>query len=135
MTNLKNIAVAVASIVIFTNITQAQNLKANYSVSYEEPFKVKYLGDDGDYLKFEVTIESKNPAKARFTIEDKKEGELYSSYFESTSKVQTIKIEKNAYEALNFNLNLGKKNYSKSFSVNTSVVQTTTVSERDVTTL
>ena len=135
MTHLKNIVVAVASIVIFTNITQAQNLKANYSVGYEEPLKVKYLGSDGDYLRFEVTFDSKTPERARFTIEDKNEGELYSSYFEGTSKVQTIKIEKSAYEALNFHLNLGKKNYSKSFSVNTSVVHTTVVAERDVATL
>ncbi len=135
MTNLKNIAVAVASIVIFTNITQAQTPVANYSVNYAEPLKVKYLGEEGDYLRFEVTYESKTPGKARFTIEDKNRDELYSAFIENTYKVQTVKIEKNVYSTLKFNLIVGRKTYSKSFSVNTSMVLTTTVAERDVTKL
>ena len=135
MTHLKNIVVAVASIVIFTNITQAQNLKANYSVSYEEPLKVKYLGSDGDYLRFEVTFDSKTPERARFTIEDKNEGELYSSLVRKNYKVQTVKIEKGSYDALNFKLVVGKKTYSKSFAVNTSLVESTLVTASDITKL
>ena len=136
MTKFKNIAVAVASLVIFSNITYAQNLKASYSVNAEEPIKVKYLGDDGEYLLFQVTLKPDNASSAVFAIDDKKDGELYSSYFENNVKVQTVKIEKrDDGQVLNFKLMFGKKTYAKSFSVNTSLVETTTVSETDITRL
>jgi hypothetical protein len=135
MTTLKNIAVAVASLVIFTNITNAQTAKSTYSVNYEEPMKVKYLGDDGEYLSFEVTFTSESPKKSRFVIEDKNDAELYGAYFDSKPGKQTIKIEKSEVGALNFKLFVDKKMYSKSFSVNTSLVETITVAENDLTKL
>ena len=102
----------------------------------EEPIKVKYLGDDGEYLLFQVTLQANSPAFGIFEIEDKKEGELYSSNLETNFKVQTVKIEKrDDGQVLNFKLMAGKKTYSKSFSVNTSLVETTTVSEADITKL
>lgn len=132
MTTLKNIAVAVASIVIFSNITYAQNLKADYSVSAEEPIKVKYLGDDGEYLLFEVTLQPKTSSNALFVIDDKKDGELYSSNLEGNYKVKTVKIEKRDGQVLDFKLMIGKKSYTKSFAVNTTLVENTTVAETDI---
>jgi hypothetical protein len=44
MTKFKNIALAVASLVIFSNITYAQTAATSYQVAYAEPFSVKYLG-------------------------------------------------------------------------------------------
>lgn len=132
MTTLKNIAVAVASIVIFSNITHAQALKASYSTSssYEEPLKVKYIGEDNGYLLFQVTLQS--PTSSLFAINDKSEGELYSSYSSENFKVQTVKIEKREAQVLNFKLVSGKKVYNKSFSVNTNKVETTTVAENNI---
>ena len=135
MTKLKNIAVALASIVIFTNITHAQALKASYSVNYEEPLAVKYLGNDGNYLTFEVTVQSQISGKAFFAIADKNEGVLYSSNVTPGLKVKTIKIERSGDQVLNFKLVIGKKTYAKTFSVNTSKVETTTVAESDITML
>ena len=132
MTNLKNIAMAIASIVVFNNIANAQATKAAYSVNFEAPLKVKYLCDDGSYLRFEISIESKTPVRAKFTIDDSKDGILYSSLVEAPFKMQIIKIEKSDFDALNFKLFLGNQKYSKSFSVNTKIVETTTVSEKDV---
>ena len=135
MTKLKNILLAVFSLVLFSNITHAQTLNAGYSVSKVEPLKVKYLGDDGQYLHFEVTMQLQNPSKAVFAVEERNEGELYASAVRKNYKVQTVKIEKGAYEALNFKLVSGKKTYSKSFSVNTSLVETTRVTANDITKL
>ncbi|MEO5890329.1 MAG: hypothetical protein ABIQ31_08760 [Ferruginibacter sp.] len=136
MTKLKNIVLAAASLIIFANITNAQAVKASYSVNAEEPLKVKYLGDDGDYLLFKVTLESTEPAKAKFAIDDKNEGEIYASGLTNILKVSTVKIEKrDTDQVLNFRLVVGKKTYVKSFSVNTSIVETTTVSEGDITKL
>lgn len=135
MTKLKNILVAAASILIFANITHAQALKASYSVNSEEPISVKYLGDDGNYLLFRVTLQSKSPANALFVIDDLNEGELYSSRLTAAYKVQTIKVEKRHDLILSFKLFLGRETYSKSFSVNTSLVQTTTEADSDITRL
>ena len=135
MTKLKNIAVAVASVVLFTNITHAQAIKASFSVNYEEPMAVKYLGTDGDYLTFQVTVKSDIPGNALFAITDNKEGELYASKLTPASRMRTVKIEKKGDQVLNFNLVIGRKTYSKSFSVNTSKVETTTVAENEVTIL
>ena len=135
MTKLKNIVIAIASIVIFTNITHAQAIKSSYLVNYEEPLAVKYLGNDGNYLTFQVTMQSEMPGNALFEIADKNEGELYSSNVTTGSKVKTVKIEKRDQQVLNFKLVIGRKTYSKSFSVNTNKVETTTVAESEVTML
>ena len=132
MTKLKNIVLAVISLVIFSNITHAQTSKTGSS---GEPLTVKYLGTDDVYLHFEVTMELPNPSKAVFAVEEKNEGELYSSLVRKNHKVQTVKIEKGSYDALNFKLVVGKKTYSKSFAVNTSLVESTLVTASDITKL
>ncbi|MEJ7588621.1 MAG: hypothetical protein WKI04_13755 [Ferruginibacter sp.] len=135
MTKFKNIAVAIASLVLFTNITRAQVIPASYSVNYEEPLAVKYLGSDDSYLTFQVSVLSDIPDNAIFAITDKTEGELYSVKFTPKYKAQIVKIEKTGQQVLNFKLVVGRKIYSKSFIVNTSKIETTTVSENDVTVL
>lgn len=132
MKNLKNIAVAVASMVIFVNITNAQTLKANYSVSYEEPLKVKYLGDEGQYLLFEVVVHTGTSTNPLLSIGDKKEGEFYSSVEEPNLKPRTFKIEKrDDAQILNFNLVVGKKTYTKTFTVNKTTIEKINVAENE----
>ncbi|MEO7523424.1 MAG: hypothetical protein ABIT58_04980 [Ferruginibacter sp.] len=135
MTKLRNIAVAVATLVIFSNITNAQAVKASYPVNYEEPLEVKYLGNDGEYLTFQVSVKPAVSGKASFAIADENEGELYNSNVSPDFKLKTVKIEKRADQVLDFKLVIGKKTYSKSFTVNINKVETTTVAESDVTVL
>ncbi len=136
MKNLKNIAVALASMVIFTNITNAQTLKANYSVSYEEPLKVKYLGDEGQYLLFEVILQTRTSARPYFSIKDIKEGEFYASANEPNLKPRTFKIEKrDNNQVLNFNLVIGKKTYTKTFTISKTTIEKINIAENDITKL
>ena len=135
MKKLKNILASFALLVAFSNSTNAQTITAVNPVNHEEPLKVKYLGDDGAYLFFEVTFQPGTSYKALFAIEEKKEGELYSAFVGDNSKVRKIRVEKGDYRSLHFKLFSGKKTYAKSFSVNTSLVETTTVSESDITKL
>jgi hypothetical protein len=135
MSTLKNIAVAVASIVIFTNITNAQAVKASYSVNYEEPMAVKYLGTDGAYLTFQVSVKPSATRNAVFEIADENEGELYASNLPAKFDTRTVKIEKRDGQVLNFKLVVGKTTYTKSFSVSTNKIETTTVAESDITEL
>ncbi len=139
MKNLKKVTAAVASLVLFANIANAQtaiptSYQVNEVANITEPFAVKYIGSDDDYVLFEVSVKSSTPADATFQLADSEEGALYSAGFKAGA-VKTIKIEKREGQVLNFTLVLGRKVYSKSFSVSTSQVESTLVSENDITKL
>lgn len=135
MTTLKNIAVAVASVVLFSNITSAQAVKASYSVNYEEPMAVKYIGSDADYLTFQVSVKPGANSNVVFEIEDQYEGELYAANLATNFNAKTIKIERRDGQVLRFKLVVGKTVYTKSFSVNSNMVETTKVVENSITML
>jgi ribosome-associated toxin RatA of RatAB toxin-antitoxin module len=83
-----------------------------------------------------VSLDAPKTANAVFAVYDKTEGELYSSYYPSSSPVKTIKIEKtNNNQVLDFKMTIGKKAFSKSFAANTSVVETINVTETSITKL
>lgn len=130
----KFIAVAIASFVMTANTVSAQAVQANYTYKAEEPLSVKYLGNDGEYLLFEVAVSNQSKT-ATFGISDKTEGELYSFNFNKGVNTKKMKIEKKNYKELNFTLRMGKENYKKSFSVNTMRVENTVVAENDITRL
>lgn len=136
MTKLKNIAVAVASLVIFSNITNAQTaVPTSYQAAYAEPFTVKYLGSEEGYLVFQVSLKSEKYGKARFKLEDKEAGTLYDNSFNANFNIKTLKVEKRDQQVLDFTVTLNKVTYSKSFSVFTNQVENVTVSEGDITKL
>jgi len=136
MTKLKTIVAAVASLVIFTNIAHAQTATStNYQANYAEPLTVKYLGSEGDYLYFEVSLKPQTEGKAKFEIVDKNEGAFYAAGVSNDFKVKTYKVEKREDQVLDFRLHFGKKTYSKTFSINTSLVENTTVAAGDITKL
>ena len=136
MTKIKNIAIAVASVVIFSSITNAQTaVPTSYQASYAEPFTVKYLGTDGNYLLFQVSLKSNVAGQARFKLEDKEAGALYYNNFKSNFNIQTLKVEKKDAQVLDFSVTLNKTTYLKSFSVSTNRVENVTVAENDITRL
>ena len=126
MKNLKKIAAAIIAVILFTNTATAQ------IVSKEPPLTVKYLGNQGGYLLFEVGINTGNDILPLLKINDKAEGELYSQNWKINAKSQIFKIEKMDFQELSFKLLSGKKVYSKNFSTNTSFVEKITVKENDV---
>lgn len=136
MTKFKNILAALVALVIFSNITNAQAVTASYSVNAEEPFNVKYIGADVQYLFFQVSLQNNEAENAKLSINDNNAGEIYSSGYQTNLKVSKVKIERaDLGQQLNFKLVLGNRAYSKSFYVNTKLVETTTVSERAITKL
>lgn len=136
MTKFKNIAAAFVSLVIFTTAANAQvSSQAVQTTNTPEPFSIKYLGNDGDYLLFRLSMQPVQSSKGKFNISDREVGSLYSANLPKTFKETTLKIEKRDDQELNFQLVIGSNVYSKSFSVNTNLVEHTTVSESDVTSL
>jgi hypothetical protein len=135
MKKLISILVAVTTLLVISSGVNAQALQASYSVNAQEPFAVKYLGNDENYLIFQITVQPKASTRAVFAISDKSEGEIYATNLNSRFSFKTVKIEKREGQELNFKLFSGGKTYSKSFSVNTNVIETTIVSERDITKL
>lgn len=123
MTKIKNIAVALSAIVLFAgNSFAGTTSKPTGGIYYaaDEPMAelltVNFIGEDEDYLVFEVSVKAGNNKSVSFTINDSEEGELYSANFK-TDKKQTVKIEKRFNQALDFSIKAGKRSYSKSFTV------------------
>lgn len=129
MKRIKATAIALSAIVLFAGNTFAGttvNNAASNGIYYgEEPaaelLSVNYLGEDSEYLFFQVSVKAGNNKYVSFAVNDVNEGELYSTTF-NTDKVQTLKIEKRSNQELNFNVKAGKKNYTKSFTVVPTVV-------------
>ena len=138
MKNLKNITAAILAVAAFATTAAAQTATAKTvavqtaTTVKEEPFVVKYIGNEDDYLYFQVEINTGSNGFSLLKINDKTEGELYSQSWKSNSKVQTFKIEKKDGQELNFKLLSGSKVYSKTFSATTSLKETTTVNENDM---
>ncbi len=122
MTKIKNIAVALSTIVLFAGTSFAGTNSNNPSLRIvnDEPtteaLVVSYMGEDADYLYFKVSVKPGSNKTVSFVVNDKSEGELYATFF-STDKVQTLKIEKRENQELDFNLKAGKKSYSRSFTI------------------
>jgi hypothetical protein len=131
MKNLKNITTAIIAVLLFATTATAQTATAKTAKAHE-PFTVKYIGNEEDYLYFQVEINTGNSNFSLLKINDKAEGELYSQSWKPSLKVQTFKIEKKDGQQLNFKLMSGNKVYSKTFSANTSLKETTTVNENDM---
>jgi hypothetical protein len=129
MKNLKKIATAMAAVILFATSAAAQTVKP---AAANEPFTVKYIGNEEDYLYFEVEINTGNSNFAMLKINDKEEGELYSQSLRKNLKPRTFKIEKKDGQELNFKLLSGNKTYSKTFSASTILIEKTTVNENDV---
>ncbi len=129
MKNLKNITTAIVAVILFATSAAAQTIKP---AAANETFTVKYIGNEEDYLYFQVEI---NTGSSNFTllkINDREEGELYSQSLRTNLKAQTFKIEKKDGQELNFKLLSGNKTYSKTFSASTILIEKTTVNENDV---
>ena len=129
MKNLKNITTAIVAVILFATSAAAQTAKP---AAANEPFTVKYIGNEEDYLYFQVEINTGNSNFAMLKINDKEEGELYSQSLRKNLKPRTFKIEKKDGQELNFKLLSGNKTYSKTFSASTILVEKTTVNENDV---
>lgn len=117
MKKFKNIVLTLVAMVISATAINAKSIDPVNSVKTAEPFTVKYVGNDGDYLLFQVIVNSNNTKETSFAVSDKQEGEIYSAYIESTYKAQTLKIEKRENQELDFKLVIGKEVYSRSFAI------------------
>ena len=123
MTKIKNIAVALSAIVLFAGNSFAGTTSKPVNGIYysaDEPMAelmtVNYIGEDADYLFFEVSVKANSNKKVSFAVNDSEDGELYSTTFKADKK-QTLKIEKRYNQQLDFSITAGNKSYSKSFTV------------------
>ncbi|MBL0356153.1 MAG: hypothetical protein IPP72_04375 [Chitinophagaceae bacterium] len=121
MTKIKNIAVALSAIVLFAGNSFATTVNnAATTAVYEEPvadlLSVNYIGEDANFLYFQVSVKKGANKNVSFAVNDQAEGELYSVVL-NADKVQTLKIEKRDGQHLDFNVKAGKKNFSKSFTI------------------
>lgn len=118
MSTLKNSFAALIAFVLLSataNATTIDSTGTNFPA--EDPITVKFLGNDGEYLLFQVVMKSTDAKHTSLEVVDKEAGKLYTSSINSNYKVQTMKIEKTYQQQLDFNLVIDGKVYSKSFSI------------------
>jgi hypothetical protein len=130
MKNVKTIVAACIALFVLTTNSIAQTSKNS-----KQDFEVKFLGNDDAYLTFEVKLLNDNREYAALKINEKNEGEIFSAYWGKNTIVKTFKIEKKDYKDLTFNMQIGKSTYSKTFTVNTQIIEKVAVNEKDVVTL
>jgi len=121
MKKFKNIVLTLVAMVISATAINAESIYPANTDKGAEPFTVKYIGNEGDYLLFQVIVNSTNTKETSFAVSDKSEGEIYAAHIESTYKAQTFKIEKRDNQELDFKLVIGKEVYSRSFAILTTV--------------
>ena len=117
MKNFKKIAATFVAIVIAGTAINTKAATTANLFSSEEPFTVRYIGNEGEYLLFQIIVKSDNTKNTSFEISDKAEGEIYAASINSTYKEQTLKIEKRDNQELDFKLVIGKNVYSRSFAI------------------
>jgi len=119
---------------IFTLLVNAnaQNVFNPASVKSGEPLYVKYIETQGDYLIFTVEINAAISNKSTFKIDDAVEGELYSNTVNTSSKVQTMKIEKRENQVLDFKLVSGSTVYIKTFTTYAGVIEQSYAIEKGI---
>lgn len=120
MTKIKNIALALSAIVLFAANSFAGTPAKTVNTIVDEPaaeqLVVNFLGEEDNYLVFQVVVKPGSNRTVAFIVSDKEEGQIYKSVI-STNKTQTFKIEKKENQELEFNLVAGKKSLSKSFTI------------------
>ena len=126
MKNLKVLSIVLFAMFLMAGSVSAQSFKANYK---QDDFSVKYTGTEANYLLFEVAIFATGEGSSILKISDKAEGELYSQNWKPKVNTQLFKIEKQAGQQIVFNLQVGDKVYTRTFSAVTQLVEKTTVQE------
>lgn len=126
MKNFKMFGTAFIALFLMVGTTAAQSFKATKA---EDNFSVKYTGTEANYLCFLVEIFGGNENNIVLKISDKAVGELYTQNWKTKSTAQVFKIEKQDGQRLIFNLQLGEKEYTKTFSATTRLIEKTTVQE------
>ena len=114
------------AVFLMAGSASAQSFKASKA---QDDFSVKYTGTDANYLLFEVAILGASANNGVLKISDKAEGELYTQNWKIKSGTQIFKIEKQDGQQLIFNLQVGDKQFTKTFSTTTRLVEKTTVEE------
>ncbi|MCY7290797.1 MAG: hypothetical protein LH615_01310 [Ferruginibacter sp.] len=126
MKNFKTLGTALVAVFLMAGSASAQLLKA---AKTQDNFSVKYTGTEANYLLFEVAILEAGEGNSILKISDRAEGELYTQNWKPKTTTQIFKIEKQDGQQLIFNLQVGDKEYTKTFSATTRMIEKTTVQE------
>ncbi len=127
MKTTKLILAMFTTILLLSTSSFAQSSNATRG---EEPFTVHYAGSQNDYLYFTVTLKDLSNDSKVLKINDRIEGELYRQNLDTKMTTMTFKVEKNEGQIISFNLAVGEKQYSKTFSFATKVITNLVTEEK-----
>lgn len=116
---MKTMKTIVAIIIIAMFLVSNSNAQTTSTASTNESFSVKYTGEKEGYLCFHIEFNGGNTKNKLLRISDKTEGELYTHFFPISTVTQNFLIEIQEEQVLVFNLTIGNKTYTKSYSFKT----------------
>jgi hypothetical protein len=102
------------------------------SVIGNEPFVVKYIGEKNGYLVFEIAVNETTENGKVLKITDLQEGELFTQLLDTKTKTQVYKIESVDGQTLVFNLQIGNKEYNKSYTFQSVLYKKVSITENTV---
>ncbi len=95
----------------------------------EKPsLEVVYLGVEGDFLLFTVKAEKVVP-KTVFSIRNEAGDDIYREFHSEISSIRRIRIPRSVGHTIRFILGSKKQQCSKTFTINTNIVETVQVKE------
>lgn len=126
MKNLKVVVTVMVATFLIGGTVKAQSFAA---AKIEDNFSVKFTGTEDNYLCFQVEVKGLNEKGSVLKISDRQEGELYTQNWKVKAPFQAFKIEKKDGQQLIFNLQVGNKEFIKTFSATTRLIENTVVEE------
>ncbi|MBC7686984.1 MAG: hypothetical protein H7211_02270 [Aquabacterium sp.] len=117
MTKFKDMVFTMAALVISGASVNARQAKRTFAQFAKEPFTVRYMGDEGNYLLFQVIVNADHNKKTSLQILDKTAGRIHVAHVTPEPQIQTLKIAKKEKQELDFKLMIGNEMFSRSFAI------------------
>ncbi|MDF2191882.1 hypothetical protein [Paraflavitalea sp. CAU 1676] len=121
--------IVVATFLCCTNVS-ARCLRDTAVNNAQPSLEVVYLGAEGDDLLF--TVKSDNvSAKTIFAIRNEAGDDIYRTWQSDANAIRRIRIPRSTVRTLHFILGSRKQQCIKTFTINTSIVETVQVKEKE----
>lgn len=125
---MKSICLIIVTTLVLISTVGATGGRPSTEPVEKPSLEVVYLGTEGDFLLFTVKAEKVVP-KTVFSIRNEAGDDIYREYHSEISSVRRIRIPRAAGHTIRFILGNRKQQCSKTFTINTNIVETVQVKE------
>lgn len=125
---MKSICLIIVTALLVISTVSAAGGRPSTEPIEKPSLEVVYLGIEGDFLLFTVKAD-KVVSKSVFSIRNEAGDDIYRELHSEISSIRRIRIPRSAGHTLRFILGSKKQQCSKTFTINTNIVETVQVKE------